>query len=65
MNGHGVGQGMLVGVLEQDGEDLHTAGLAVPGPSVHGALQSTGTVRGILPCLSSVKMTIQINEVHT
>lgn len=44
---HCVRQGVLVRVLEEDGEDLHPAGLAVTRSGVHGAFQGAAAVSRI------------------
>ena len=56
VDGHGVGEGVVVGVLQQDGQNLHAGGLGYAGPVLNAFLQGIGTVGGILPCLGSEMM---------
>ena len=50
---HGVGEGVVVRVLQEDGENLHAGRFCKAGPVLNTFLQGVGTVGGILACLRS------------
>ena len=53
VDGHRVGEGVVVRVLQEDGENLHAGRFCKAGPVLNTFLQGVGTVGGILACLRS------------
>lgn len=54
MHGYGVRQTVVVGVLEQYGENLHTRGLVFSAAVAYSALESTLAVRCVFAALRPV-----------
>lgn len=52
VHGHAERQGVVIGISEQDGQDLHTGRPGLPLALLLGALHRALAVDGILPHLS-------------
>ena len=53
VDGHRVREGVVVGVLQQDGENFHPGRFSNAGSVFNTFFQSVGTVGGVLASLSS------------
>lgn len=65
MDGYGMGEGMMVGVLQQNRQYFHPWRLGFPTPMFKCSLKCTLTVGGILSSFTSVEVKVKIMDISS